>query len=172
MPRLALFIVAVLLLPSFAQAQPSSAPEVEKKPLAQNGIYLEIGGNGLLYSLNYDRRFSEHVSGRVGLMIFEGQSEQATDDRLGVAIVPVMANYLAGGGSHRLELGGGLLLGAAGADTEEYGNISGAGLTGVTTTFGYRYQPRGGGFTFRAGLTPFYSGRPQLWGGLSLGYSF
>lgn len=140
---------------------------------AKHSVYVEGLGNGLVYSVNYERRFAESVAGRAGFMILGGQSDQETDDRLGIAIFPVMANYLVGSGSHHLELGGGLLFGLAGADTEEYGTVSGGGIGGVTTTFGYRYHPRDGGFLFRVGLTPFYSdGRPQLWGGLSLGYSF
>ena len=159
----ALALVLALGLPEPSHAQNYS----------QNSVYLELGGNGLLYSVNYDRRFTDHFSGRAGFMIIGGQSEQPTDDQVSIAILPVMANYLVGSGSHRLELGAGLLFGMGGADTENYGSVTAAGIGGVTTTFGYRYQPVDGGFLFRAGLTPFYSaGRPQLWGGISVGYSF
>ena len=140
---------------------------------ARHSVYVEAGGNALAYSINYDRKFTDNISGRLGFMIAGGESEEPTNDQIGVAILPVMANYLVGSGSHRLELGAGPVLMVAGASTEEFGSISGAGFAGVTTTFGYRYQPVEGGINFRIGLMPFYSdGRPQLWGGLSLGYGF
>lgn len=142
------------------------------EPPASNAVYLELLGNGALYTVNYDRRFADHWSGRIGFMVVTAQAEEPVNDEVGVAILPVMVNYLAGAGSHRLELGIGPLFGIVGGELEEYGGFAGVGLAGVTTTFGYRYQPPGGGFVFRIGLTPFYSGMPQLWGGLSLGYAF
>lgn len=166
--RKLLLFVAVVFLAS------SGMPEQAKaQRYSQHSVYIELLGNGLLYSVNYDRKFTNHISGRAGFMIFGGESEEPTDDQIGIAIIPVMANYLVGSGSHRLELGAGPLFGVAGGELEEYGTVSGGGVGGITTTFGYRYQPVGGGFLFRIGLTPFYSaGRPQLWGGLSLGYAF
>jgi len=156
-------LVAVTTVPESTKAQ----------SYARNSVYLELGGNGLLYSVNYDRRFTKDITGRFGFMIFGGQSDQATDDQIGAAIFPVTANYLVGSGSHRLELGLGPVLMLVGGDLEEYGTVSAGGVAGVTSTFGYRYQPVDGGFLFRVGLVPFYSdGRPQLWGGLSLGYAF
>ena len=139
---------------------------------ASNSVYLELLGNGGLYTVNYDRRFSSHWSTRIGIMLFGGQSEEPTDDRISFALIPVMLNYLVGEGSHRLELGIGPLIGVVGGHLEEYGWIAGSGLAGVTSTVGYRYQLPGGGFVFRVSLTPFYSGEPQLWGGVSFGYAF
>jgi hypothetical protein len=31
---------------------------------SKNGVYLELLGTGLLYSVNYEHRFAEHWSGR------------------------------------------------------------------------------------------------------------
>ncbi len=140
---------------------------------SRHSVYVEGLGNGLLYSVNYERRFTRSLAGRAGFMIVGGQSDQATDDQVGAGVFPIMVNYLAGSGSHHLELGGGPVFLLVGGDLEEYGTVSAGGAAGVTTTFGYRYHPVDGGFLFRVGLTPFYSdGRPQLWAGLSLGYSF
>jgi len=48
-----------------------------------------------------------------------------------------------------------------------------SGLAGVTSTFGYRFQPARGGFVFRVGLIPFYSANEfQLWAGISVGLAF
>jgi hypothetical protein len=105
--------------------------------------------------------------------------DEETGERVefGLAIIPVMVNGLLGRGTHRLELGIGPLFGIGGGRIEDHevGDVeefSGAGLAGVTSTFGYRRQPLNGGFVFRAALNPFYSGRPQLWAGLSAGWSF
>lgn len=168
--QIRLFVLAILAIGLIDVATPTPT---NAQSYSQNSVYVELGGNGLFYSVNYDRRFTNNVSGRFGFMIFGGQSEQATDDQIGVGIFPVTANYLVGTGSHRLELGVGPVLMVAGGDLEEYGTVSAGGIAGVTSTFGYRYQPMEGGFLFRIGLTPFYSdGRPQLWAGLSLGYAF
>ena len=155
---------------SLANAQVSG--EAFSPRFEPNSVYLEILGNGVLYSVNYDRRFTDHVGGRLGFMIFSAESEDNPNERISVALIPVMVNFLVGTGSSRLELGIGPLFAAAAAETEEPETISGAGLGGVTTTFGYRYQPTDGGFVFRVGLTPFYSDGPQLWGGISVGYGF
>ncbi len=167
-------IGSALLLLVLLSSETTYAQAEEPNPQsAKHSVYLELGGNAGIYTVNYDRKFADHFSGRVGFMVFGGQSDQPTDDQIGVAIFPITANYLASSGSHRLELGAGPLFMAAGGELERYGSVGGAGFAGVTSTFGYRYQPVGGGFVFRIGLVPFYSAsRPQLWAGLSLGYSF
>ena len=167
---------ALLALTAAAPTATAQAPV----PSARNAIYFELGGNAILYSLNYDRRFTNTWTGRAGLMFV---SVEATDpesgDRVDVTlgIVPLMANALLGRGTHRLELGIGPLFAVGGGEIEdaEVGDVeefSGAGLAGVTSTIGYRRQPLGGGFVFRAGLTPFYSDGLQIWAGLSVGLSF
>jgi hypothetical protein len=147
---------------------------------ARNAAYFELGGNGILYSFNYDRRFNDTWTGRAGFMIVSANGiDEDTGDEVDVdiAIIPLMINALVGRGTHRLELGIGPLFAIAGAQVEdaEVGDIdefSAAGLAGVTSTFGYRRQPTNGGFVFRAALNPFYSGQPQLWAGLSVGWAF
>lgn len=90
-----------------------------------------------------------------------------------IIVVPVMLNYLARENS-RLELGAGIVfvsvddVGFLGIKSSE----GGSAVAG-TAVFGYRYQPRDGGFVFRIGLTPFFSGNgAEVSGGLSLGFSF
>lgn len=139
---------------------------------ARNSIFIELGGNGILYSLNYDRKFTDHVSGRIGGMGFAVRDDD-TDKRVGVLLFPTMVNYLLGNGSSRLELGAGLLWGFAAGEVESYGSFSGLGLAGVTTTVGYRLQPAKGGFNFRIGITPLITNEGfQPWGGLGFGFGF
>lgn len=152
----------------------------------RNAVYVELGGNALLYSINYENRFADHWSGRLGLGYISGKgsgvnsSGQPTDVSVGVVFIPVMINYLAGNGKNgRFELGAGPLLVSAGANSKVGGqeiNQSGFGIGGLTTTVGYRLQPLDGGFMFKIGITPLIltsATEPfQMWGGLSLGYCF
>jgi hypothetical protein len=170
------FAVAILAVTAAAATAAAQAPV----PSARNGMYFELGGNAILYSLNYDHRFTNTWTGRAGLMFVSAEgTDPDTGDRIDVSlgVVPVMVNALLGRGTHRLELGVGPLFAVGGGEIEdaEVGDVeefSGAGLAGVTSTFGYRRQPLGGGFLFRAGLTPFYSGGLQIWAGISAGWSF
>lgn len=161
--------VILLALSSLAHAQEDVIGPTE---FARNSIFVELGGNGILYSLNYDRKFTDHVSGRIGGMGFSIESDNSTD-RVGLLLFPTMVNYLLGSGSSRLELGAGLLWGIAGGELEDYGSLNGVGLAGITSTIGYRLQPARGGFNFRIGLTPYISnGEFQFWGGLGFGFGF
>lgn len=172
--RVRFFVHALLLL--VVGSSPAGAQQ--DSPPAPNAVYLELGGNALLYSINYDRRFRDNITGRAGFMVMSvsGTADTGEAANVSVALIPVMANVLLGTGSSRLELGGGPLIGLAGGDVQDVEGtefeFSGFGLAGVTSTFGYRYQPPSGGFLFRASLIPFYSGRPQLWAGLSAGWAF
>lgn len=145
---------------------------------ARNAIYAELGGNGLLYTLNYDRRIRNHVTGRAGLMFISlsGTDEDGSRVEATVAFVPLMVNRLIGSGAGRFELGIGPVFGFAGGEIDDVEDedveFTGLGLAAVSSTIGYRYQPLDGGLVFRAGLTPFYSGSLQVWGGLSIGVAF
>jgi hypothetical protein len=171
-----LLIAAVLLLTT---AHGDVAAQTVA-PSARNAVYFELGGNAILYSVNYERRLTDTWSGRAGFMIVSASGvDEDTGDEVDVSlgIIPLMANALVGRGTHRLELGIGplFLIGGGQIEDAEVGEVdefSAAGLAGVTSTFGYRRQPRDGGFLFRASLNPFYSEKLQLWAGLSVGVAF
>lgn len=148
---------------------------------AANTIHFELLGNGLLYSINYDRLFSHNFAGRVGWMYFSGDatSDDPSDPKVTVTmnLVPITGSYLGGPGNHRLEVGGGPVLAFLSADVEDgVQGISASGLATIVTILGYRYQPMDGGFNFRIAFTPHIvinGDTPFLpWGGLSLGYTF
>lgn len=174
-------LVALTCLASLTLVAPAAGQDEEgvSEPEARDALYFELGGNALIYSFNYERRLSDRTTARGGLMFLalnatnEGTGESAS---VNVALLPLMMNWLMGEGSGRLELGIGPLFGLAGGNaTDVEGtniDFSGAGLSGVTSTIGYRYHPPDGGLIFRGGLVPFYSGGPQIWAGLSLGYAF
>lgn len=170
------FLRRMLLSALVAGGMLALAPSTSTAQTADNAIYLELGGNGLLYTLNYERTFAPEWSGRAGLFWFtvDATGEQNTSASATLNLIPLTANYFVGE-SHRLELGGGPLLLRASASAEGPGltvSESGFGLGG-TATVGYRYQQLDGGFLFRIGLTPIFTSNGFTpWAGLSLGYAF
>lgn len=142
-----LLFAAFLLLAataSYAQAPP--------EPVRRNTFFLELGGNGMFYSLNYDRillnRESWKLAGRVGAMYVPplgGGNRQMVGG-------PVEISYLRGRGKHFLELG----LGATVVyDTYRVSSYRIRDLAMMAVArIGYRYQKPEGGFFYKVGFTP------------------
>jgi hypothetical protein len=157
-----------------AAPQPSAGPD--------NQVFLELLGNGLLYSLNYERFFtawSQRLGLRGGASFITYKISSANGaGNLVLATVPVVASWYWGPSSHKLQLGLGasaLYVSAATDATGQRfsGSEEGLGIA-ATAVVGYRYLPREGGFTFGIGFTPLLrSGRGLLpWGGASGGFAF
>lgn len=130
-------------------------------------VYFELGGPGLA-SVNFDSRFTKSeagIGGRVGVGGF-------TLDGESVVFVPIGLNYLLGKDSKNyFEVGGGV--------TPVFTNIEGDNGDNFTSTFGhllfgYRMQPKSGGFTFRAFVNPVFGKGffVPYYGGVSFGYKF
>lgn len=135
--------------------------------LKKNTVFLELGGNAALYSINYDRLLLKDVSARAGIATY------TLDNDLGISVritaIPVTANYLLGNGDNKVEVGLGLLLLSGKLDL---GTISDSGVLG-TAVLGYRRQKEEGGIMFKAGMTPIFGGGEFLfWVGASIGYTF
>ena len=143
-------------------------------------VYLELGGPGLLYSMNYERKFTDRLWGRVGAGYFfiSGSAN------IGI-------QYLFGDGPWHIESG----IGFSGAFMEDI-------LTGFTinfgesndnneengsdreymayynTTIGLRYQPNryeNRDLFFRISFTPLINYNLKgaaPWAGISFGVSF
>ena len=143
-----------------------------------NTVFLELGGNSLLWSINYDRMITEKISVRVGYgsIPIESTDEDEFDAvTITVAPVPIVANYLLGSGNHKLEIGAGILYIMVDGEVDFGGaSVSGSGsVTATTGVLGYRYHRATGGFSFRISFTPIMLvGEMIPMGGLSLGYSF
>lgn len=137
-----------------------------------NSIYFEALGNGGLYSVNYDRLFTDNFGARVGFMyISEIDFFFVSEEDL--LLIPATINYLLGN-KHKFELGVGLVL-ASVSSTGVFGFESGESSSNVvgTATIGYRYQKPKGGFLFRAGFTPLFNSNGfQPYAGVSIGVSF
>jgi hypothetical protein len=141
---------------------------------AQNA-FVEIGGQGLLFTANYDSRFGNRrngLGGRIGVGYIAADGSNATT-------IPVALNYLLGNsGKHFFEIGLGATIIAAKVDgsfffeddnvVERNSNVIG------TMSFSYRLQPVNNGFSLRAGLTPIFNGDFFLpyFAGVSIGYTF
>lgn len=144
-----------------------------QKLIAPNSIYLELLGNGIIYSINYDRMFSENVGGRIGFTYFPAVSAifTSTED---IFVVPLLLNVFVGDGDSRLELGAGIVYAQATLSTIFSDQKEDASGMAETITIGYRYQERTGGLVFRIGFTPFFRfGEGFMpFGGVSVGTSF
>ncbi len=161
-------------------AVPLAAAQAPPARTARNSVFIELGGSGVLYSINYDRVINEYFSVRAGLEYMSvsasvsagGSTASAKATFLGI---PVIGNFLWGNENHKLEVGAGLtIFRVTGSASSLDAVASGSGVAPVGTgVIGYRYAPHDGGFTFRAGFTPLFSKEGwQPWGGLSFGYLF
>ena len=160
-----------------AQAQSEFCTDLKK-----NTVFFEVGGNGVLYSLNYDRLFDISrkfkASTRIGLHFSENLNDNG-NRYIGFPL-EVSGLYSIFNNKHFLELGTGLTL----------MNDNDFSLNHKTTLFilafraGYRYQKPQGGMFFKIGFTPlydFYIINPKdhiiystwfLFGGIGIGYTF
>lgn len=134
-------------------------------------VYIEVLGAGGTFSLNYDTRFQntqDGLGGRAGISFIASEGSS-------IFSVPVMLNYLLGNGNSYFEVGLGATYISFNADDEgdEVLFVDDSSIYG-TMVFGYRYQPRDGGFLFRAGFAPIFNADNFIpyWPYLSFGYSF
>lgn len=131
-------------------------------------FYFELGGPGLA-SVNFDTRFTKSedgIGGRIGVGGFsiDGQS---------VVFIPIGVNYLLSKDERNyFEFGGGV------TPVIEKNNYGGGDSDFSTTfghlSFGYRLQPKNGGFLFRANIVPVFGSGffVPYYAGISFGYKF
>lgn len=148
-----LLVVAGLALGAApAPAQPGATP-------LRHAAYLELLGNGGLYSLNYERRVAPAVALRAGVGAWSGDDLFGAGE-VSMVTVPLTASHVAGRGANHLELGGGVLLGRKTLTAaEEFGGgeQSSHAFASLTGIIGYRRQAPAGRAVFRIAFTPFLS---------------
>ena len=159
-------LIIVVLTPAMVDAE-----GIRQTP---NSVYLELGGSGILYTVNYERFVQEDFSVRAGAgFVWVGLPGVGSASLLAI---PVTASYFGvRSGEHALELGGGAVLVHATAESDITGAEAFAEGTGVggTAIVGYRYLPRSGGFNFRAAFTPIWGeGGYKGWAGVAFGFLF
>lgn len=156
MQKMFTLTLSIFLLSFTVQAQDTVYLKKEKKQKiitdrAPQAVFVELYGRGIIFSANYDRRFSKRLDG-LGFSIGTGFFKV---DEFTFLTIPATLNYLIGGRGKYFETGAGLTFANAGID--DYFNdvkSSGSIILG-TMTFGYRSQPVKGGFNFRGGLNLF-----------------
>lgn len=160
--------VMVLLMSIYAEdsigQRIKSTPETKSFEGAKNAFYVELLGNGLIFSANYDLRLVNKFGARLGIG-YVGD----TGGGGGVLTVPVMGNFLLGKDGKYFEVGAGVTYLSGTGDLFDLSDNS--TILG-TLSFMYRRQPVDGGFMWKIGLTPFIAEGVFIpyWGGLGIGY--
>lgn len=162
--------------PQYAPYPPPPPPEPTVRT-ANNVLYVEGLGQGLFYSINYERVFGD-FGARVGVgyISFTDHSSSFTDcsssstnctstpvsTTASFLTVPLSVSYLGiGSKKHIFEMGAGLTILHTSADASGL-FVDNSGHGSATTVLGdiilgYRLQPPNGGFFLRAGLSPLIS---------------
>jgi len=152
---------AAALLLLLVGVSPPSTSRAQNSAVSQpNALYLELGGNGGLYSLDYERLVSPHLGLRAGVAIWTGVDVWGGSD-VQFANLPVTLSFLPGGRGSGWEWGGGLLVGRTKEENADFGvgddpGSASKGILSLTAIVGYRWVS-GGGWLYRIGVTPFYS---------------
>jgi hypothetical protein len=179
-----LFLSLFLSVASIAFSQSNVTKFAEQAP--RQNVYVELGGNGIAFNVMYETRLkkaSDGVGIKAGLGGFSGTFEK-------VFTLPVAINWLlTKDNKHFFEAGVGLTFlhyndtyetWWSGGTYEPY-PVDVAGLTIEQKnslyghlTLGYRRQPKNGGITWGAALTPHFNQRGfwPVWFGFKFGYSF
>lgn len=160
----------------------------------KNALYLEVGGNTIFYSINYDRIIpltpKLKLAPRAGFM-YVPLSALYEDSSMGDIRIPVELNLLWSKNSNASNF----VEGGIGMSFIQIRDQVSYGLSDIITTrnsfvkvttlrLGFRHQKPTGGLMYRAGLllpivrderSKFRFGDDifyVIWGGFSLGYSF
>lgn len=163
--------------PSLFESDAAPPSTIDPVRTAKNVLYVELLGNGILYSLNYERFLTDDVALRVGLGYLSlTATSGSASARANVLWLPLMVNYMGiGSADHKFELGIGpglLFASAAASSVGDSASNSGVAIYG-TATVGYRYVPHDGGFNFKIGFTPLVARFGFLpWFGLGFGAVF
>jgi len=169
---------------STAYAQKTDSKFSESSP--RQNIFVELGGNGIAFNVMYERRLNNQSDGvgfKAGIGGFSGNYEK-------VFTLPVGVNWLlTKDNMHFFEAGLGVTflhyedaydywcpggncnpfpIDVVGLSIEQKNSVYGH------LTLGYRRQPKNGGITWGAALTPHFNqnGFWPVWVGFKFGYSF
>lgn len=149
----------------------ASAQGVEKKmgtSASASQLYFEAGGSAVVYSLNFDSRFSKQENG-LGFRIGAGG---AGSGGTGYFAIPAQLNYLLGENGKYLELGAGATYVKVDGDDFLFDDES---TVAANLVVGFRSQPFAKkGLTWRLAFTPFLGGGIgfQPYAGASIGFRF
>jgi hypothetical protein len=146
-----------------APPQPDDAPDDPAQRPTQ-AAYVELLGNGLLISANYEIIIDGLLTARIGGWCFSGEGMACP------TVAPIMVGYLLGTGAHRVELGAGAVV--------VWNRLLQGWSVGQTATVAWRYQPRRAGLMWKVGWTPILALGPArneeapIWLGVASGYTW
>jgi hypothetical protein len=156
--RAAILFIVLSLIVSVAKSQENRT---------KNSIFFEGYGNGILYSINYDRLITNSFGARIGYSKFDLGNE------FSFTTIPVLLNYFVGEQNSRLELGAGIVHVSVSGNFTWFADTFKADKAFFTSVIGYRFQPIDGGLLFRIDFTPIIgNGKFLPFGGISLGATF
>jgi hypothetical protein len=167
--RRTLFSILIVFIHFPLMLHASEAPS-QQLQTRKNSLFVELLGNGGIYSGNYERAVRPSLGIRCGFAYYiyfaDGSKEADTG-----AMVPLMMNYRYGSEKHGLEIGLGVSLVFPTGNVDVGVFDKDTRLVG-TATIGYRnVEP--GGKLFRVGFTPFFGKRGLTpWFGASFGLVF
>lgn len=125
-----------------------------------NSFYFEGLGNGIYFSVNYERFIEKEFNFRIGISSLPSEE----DDSVNSLIIPITFSYFIGEGDLKFEVGGGMDIAAAKKDEVR---IIPTGIAGI------RYQFDEKGIFLKAAYTPFvFKGKYTNWLGIGIGYKF
>ena len=182
-----IFFIACMSISCLLFAQQKNTTTIP----GQTSFYAELGGPGILFSANIDRRFTKSAfgfGGRIGLGFVTGYDIVTTtspttqpypyynERQRSVVTVPIQLNYILGkpNSVSALEIGAGVTFAGKKLNIfdDYYSNNKGSSVFG-TASFMYRRMPKDGGFSWRLGFSPvFTGGYIQPSGAVSVGYNF
>lgn len=132
--------------------------------------FLEVGGNGGIASVNFDKPVIIFKKSFISLRAGFGFSREIMGDleTQNFVMIPTMIHYCIGKSPHYLETGFGLALGIS-----AHSGI----ISRITPTIGYRFQKSEvSGMFFRINYTPLlpsgFGDKFKQWMGISIGYTF
>jgi len=153
--------------------------------VVNSSIFAEVGGAGIMFSINYEKRFNPEsvfglgARGGIGFLSANEEKLDPVDNfyyyKPGTALtLPVQLNYIFGkeGIPHSFEVGAGFVYSTKkmkilNLQTEKLSEFMGA------LSFMYRLQPAQGGFTWAIGFTPLVGKKYiQPSGAVRVGYNF
>jgi hypothetical protein len=167
-------ITTAMLFTNHSFSQEPITVDSSKKE-SKNIVYIEAGGAGIFYSLNYERVLLGNK--RIKPTVRFGLEYIFSED----LFLPISCNIIFGKGKHKTELGAGVLLildfrfnarkGVA-KDDPLYSNGLETFYNNIFNGFiGYRHENYQKKIIIRIGYSPFYDPIGyHHWGGFSVGY--
>lgn len=170
-----IYVILLVLAAFFVADQANAQQTIDSGTGRTQNVYVELAGQGLILTANYDTRFSNKrngIGGRIGIGYIADSGDHITT-------IPIGLNYLLGKGRNFFEVGLGATYFGTSSRNNDFLFSNSSGDSSVNTvigtmSFSYRLQPIDSGFSLRAGITPVFNGDGFIpyYAGLSLGYTF